>query len=213
MTGISKRPLRNVNLEVSHGETVIISGPRGTGKHLILELILGLQRPDAGHIRVLGKEIWEQTVLERRQLRIPVALVPVEGPLLSNLSVFDNVALPLRYHSIMQASEVDTRVRSIMANMRLEHLGSRRPWQLTVSQRRLASLARARLMRPQILLLEDPYVGMGDADSALVSTTVADMVNGGCATVLTTHSTRLETVYDGQLLKLPNVRVVRRGGG
>ena len=212
MEGVCRPPLRELNLKVAYGETVVISGPRGTGKHLILEMILGLERPHSGQLQVLGKKIWEFSVHERRKLRAPVALVPIEGPLLSNLSVFDNVALPLRYHSALQNHEVDTRVRTVLANMRLEHLGAHRPWQLSVSQRRLASLARARLMRPELLLLEDPYVGMGDADCDLVSNTVSEMVLGGCATVLTTHSSRLETIYDGRLLRLPSVRVVTQSG-
>ncbi len=212
LTGVSKPPLRDVSFEVEHGETVILSGPRGTGKHLILELILGLQNPESGTVEVMGKDLANLHHLERRRLRIPVALVPVEGPLLSNLSVFDNVALPLRYHLDLAANEVDTRVRSVLAKMGLEELGPVRPWQLSISQRRLASLARARLMRPQLLLLEDVFVGMGDAESDLVSATVSEMVSGGCATILTTHGTRLETFYDGRLLKLPDVRVVPLGG-
>jgi len=208
---ITQGPLHGVSLHADHGETVVLAGARGTGKHLILKMILGLVRPASGTVRVLGKDLAQLTVQERRKLRIPVSLVPIEGPLLSNLSVYDNVALPLRYHLDLSVQDVDTRVRSALANMRLEHLASARPVQLSIPQCRLASLARARLMRPEILLLEDPFMGMDDGDADLVSTAVEEVVRAGCAVLVTLLGRRVETVHGGRLLDLPNVRVVHRG--
>jgi len=211
LIGVTRGPLQDVSLHVEHGETVVLAGSRGTGKHLILRMILGLAWPDSGTVRVLGRDLQELTVQERRKLRIPVALVPLEGPLLSNLSVFDNVALPLRYHLGLSVHEVDARVRSALANMRLEHVANLRPWQLSIPQRRLASLTRARLMRPEILLLEDPYVGMDDSDAELVSKTVHEVVSAGCAALVTLLGKRVETLHGGRLLELPRVRILRRG--
>jgi ABC-type ATPase involved in cell division len=209
--GVSKGPLQDVSLHGDHGETVIVGGARGTGKHLILRLLLGLEKPTSGTVRVLGKDLQRLSIVERRQLRVPVGLVPIEGPMLSNLSVFDNVALPLRYHLGLSEAEVDARVRRALAQMGLEQLANRRPWQVSMPQRRLASLARARLMRPEILLLEDPYGGMDARDAQHISRVVRDVVSSGCAVLMTTMDQGVETLRGGPMADLPKIRFVSRG--
>ena len=154
------RPIfTDINLTVPRGKVTAIMGPSGIGKTTLLRLIAGQLRPDCGEIWFDGENI---PALSRRQLfaaRKKMSMLFQSGALFTDLSVFDNVAFPLREHTRLP----ETLLRTVVL-MKLEAVGLRgaadlMPSELSGGMARRAALARAIALDPQMILFDEPFVG------------------------------------------------------
>jgi ABC-type sulfate/molybdate transport systems ATPase subunit len=156
----------DLSLSIAAGEFVVALGPSRSGKSLLLELCAGLMVPKEGHVRALGREWDELTEEEATHLRLRIGTVLQQPGLLSNMTLFDNVALPLRYHSgAMTASEIERRVTEQLHPLGIGNLRHQFPSQLNPGEIRCGAIARALVLQPELLLLDDPVEGL---DVALV---------------------------------------------
>lgn len=203
--------LEDFSLRVDPAQIVVLSG--GIGKFLVFRMALGMLAPSSGSIRTLGLDPGRLGRLELAELRARCALVPHSGALVSNLSVRDNVALPLRYHDRAPAGGVARAVEEALGALDLAHFAELRPAALTYPERRLAGLARARASRPELLLLQDPYEGLELSLRERVSALLEAMVADGCAILITTPVIELDRTHDGRLAARPGLRVVRHQAG
>lgn len=151
----------DVTLAVEEGECLVLMGPSRSGKSLILELCAGLVIPQQGTVRVLGQD-WSGLEAEAEiDLRLRIGTVLQQPGLLGNMTLYDNVALPLRYHGVcLGAREIDRLVMSRLRSIGLEALGDRFPAQLSPGEARCAAIARALVLEPELLLLDDPVGGL-----------------------------------------------------
>lgn len=152
--------LEHFDLRVEHGETRVILGPSGCGKSTLLRNLLGLETPLGGTIRIQGREMGSLDEEGRMELRRRTGVLFQSGGLLNSLSVFDNVALPLREHT-----ELDERTIEIMVRMKLGLVGladaaDRLPAALSGGMKKRAGLARALAMDPDILFADEPSAGL-----------------------------------------------------
>lgn len=157
-----------VDLRIASGEFVALVGPSRSGKSLIIELAAGLVSPEAGRVMLLGHEWTEALDNESSPVRLRVGTVLQQPGLLSNMTLFNNVLLPLRYHRGAMSDR--NREQAVMA--RLEQLGltpmrDRFPAELNQGEVRRAAIARALMLEPEVLLLDDPLAGL-DAEMLLV---------------------------------------------
>jgi len=153
-----------LSLAVSDRTYVVLLGPVRSGTGTVLRLCAGLLVPDEGTVRVLGQdpaEFGDEVGVEFR-LRVGVVLQP--PGLLSNMTVFNNVALPLRYHSERNEGDIESVVMRSLTDLGLEAIRDRFPATLTLGEAKVAALARALVMEPELLLLEEPDAGL-DAES------------------------------------------------
>lgn len=191
--------LRGVSFTVSKGETVVVMGGSGTGKTVLLRLIAGLIRPDAGQIRVFGRNIEHLTEEELLPIRRRMGYVFQGAALFDSLSVYENVAYPLREHTSLREPEIEARV---MRNLALVGLGREvlplLPAELSGGMKKRVGIARALSVEPEMLLFDEPTGGLDPTNSKLVGELILQLRGGVCDTaIVVTHDVELaKTVAD-----------------
>ena len=153
----------DLSLTVRRGEAVALVGSSTSGKGLALRLGAGLEAPESGSVRILGVNPAAASEEEMVHLRRRVGFVFVKPALLNALSVFDNVALPLRYHATLPEAAIRDRVLARLAGCGVEGLHDRFPAGLAIGEARLVAMARAMAMDAEILLIDEVLFGL-DAD-------------------------------------------------
>ncbi len=153
-------------LEVLPHQTVVLVGDENSGVDSLCEFALGLETPVAGQALVFGTAIGALPRREQLAFRRRLGYLPAGDGLLSNLSLRDNIRLPLRFGSNFKPDEIEGRVDVILAILRLQRIAGERPAQANEEQRRRAALGRALAFDPDLVLLEQPFVGLTDRVSA-----------------------------------------------
>ncbi len=163
--------LTHLSLAVARAETLAVVGESGTGKSTLLRLILGLQAPDSGTVRVMGRDVRRLNVEERRTLRADVGMVFQGGALFDSLDTFENVAFALRERGALSEAEIRTRVRETLALVDLDpdEVSRRLPAALSGGMRKRVGIARAVAPRPALLLYDEPTAGLDPLTSDIVT--------------------------------------------
>ena len=175
-------------LEVNRHQTVVVVGDENSGVDSLAAVALGLEFTLAGRALVFGTEIRNLERREQLAFRRQLGYLPAGDGLLSNLSLRDNVRLPLRFGSNFKPEEIEGRVDVILAMLRLNRIAGERPAQANEEQRRRAALGRALAFDPELVLLEQPFVGLTDRVAAelLEIARGGEMAEGARRTVLIT---------------------------
>jgi phospholipid/cholesterol/gamma-HCH transport system ATP-binding protein len=163
--------LDGISFELKRGETKVILGIAGSGKSTILKLCLGLIKPDAGHIYVLGHDVTVMKEEELSGLRSHIGIVFQESALFDSLNVRDNVAFRLMEEKLPE-QEIDRRVREVLSFVELEHAIDKLPDELSGGMRRRVGIARAIITHPEVLLYDSPTGGL----DPITSTTIIELI-------------------------------------
>ena len=155
LTGIKKsydqtEVLKDITLDIKHGEFLTLLGPSGCGKTTLLRLIAGFEQPSVGKIQLDGMQMAGLPADKR-----PVNTVFQQYALFPHMTVAQNVAYGLKIKKVPKA-EIQTRVREMLAMVQMEHLANRRPQDLSGGQQQRVAIARAVINRPKLLLLDEP---------------------------------------------------------
>lgn len=203
------RAVDGISIDIRAGEIVALLGASGSGKSSLLNLVAGLDRPTSGAVTVHGHNL---AALSREQLakyRLQtVGMVFQSFNLIPSMTLLENVELPMRF------AEVDRRERSALARQSLERVGlsgrlSHRPMELSGGEQQRASLARALINRPKLLLADEPT---GNLDSR-TGTEIMDLIRSfnqslGMTVVIVTHEQALAEKYAGRMLQLADGKLV-----
>jgi phospholipid/cholesterol/gamma-HCH transport system ATP-binding protein len=155
---------QGVDLRLMPLDAYALWGPGGAGKSTLLKIIAGLVPGAGGTIRIQGTDASSASQREWQVLRTRLGLVFQEGALISNLSVYDNIALPLRYHTRAGEGEVGERVGALMSLLGIDRGADRAlPAMVPTGLRKLAAIARALILEPVLLLLDEPAAGLEEA--------------------------------------------------
>ena len=163
--------LDNISFTVMPGEQRVIFGPAGTGKSVLLKLVDGLLRPDAGSIKVFGESIERMREVDLFKLRARIGMVFQESALFDSLTVEDNVAYRLHEDGVDPA-EAHTRAIQALKFSALENAEAKFPSELSGGMRRRASIARAIVTSPDLILYDSPTGGL----DPITSTTIVELV-------------------------------------
>ena len=159
--------LKGVNLEVNRGEIMIVIGQSGGGKTVLLKHLLGLLRADAGRIVVAGVDITELRGEALDAVRRRYGVVFQGGALFDSMSVFDNVAFPLRERTALGRAEIAERANAKLEQVGLGGMGEKNPAEISGGMRKRVAIARALVTEPEIVFFDEPTTGL---DPVLVNT-------------------------------------------
>ena len=152
--------LREVDLSVERGETLVIVGLSGAGKSVTLKHMVGLMEPDSGHVEIEGTKLHPLKRNEIREVRSRFGMLFQGAALLQWLSVFDNVALPLRQRTKLSKDEIKYRVEERLEWVGLGEAARQLPATLSGGMQKRVGLARATVMNPDCILFDEPTSGL-----------------------------------------------------
>lgn len=170
------------------GRVSVVLGASGSGKSTLLRLIASLERPEAGEIRIDGAPTAGMDAAALRRHRRSVGMMFQGGALLNSISVFDNVALPLREHTRLPEAEIQAEVHRIFDAVDLDDVDALLPGQLSGGMTKRVALARALVLQPALLLCDEPFSGLDPATVKLVEALLQGVNRRfGVTVVLTSH--------------------------
>lgn len=154
-----KHVLRGVNLPIYPHKTTVLIGASGSGKSVIIKHIMGLFKPTSGEIRVFGQNIVGMKELELNEVRKKFGLLFQHAALLDWLDVYGNVAFPLRERTKLGKGEIRDRVTEMLERLAIADIAHRMPGEISEGQKKRVGLARAIVMKPQIMIYDEPTTG------------------------------------------------------
>ena len=165
LLGVEKRfgrqlVLRGIDLTVRAGKTLVIVGASGQGKSLIIKHMLGLLSPDRGVVKVFGRDLSRLNRRELNEVRRDFGVLFQNAALFDSMTVYDNVALPLRERTGQDESEIRANVMEKLAMMDMEKAVDKFPAQLSGGMRKRVGLARALVLTPKIVFFDEPTTGL-----------------------------------------------------
>jgi len=152
--------LRGVDLAVEEGKLTVVIGKSGEGKSVLLKHVMGIMRPDSGDVFFEGRPLGAMSRAERRALKPKMSYMFQSMALFDSLTVFENIALPLRERLRLGEGEVGRRVGRMLAELELEPARDRYPSQLSGGMQKRVALARALVTEPSIVLFDEPTTGL-----------------------------------------------------
>ncbi len=190
--------LKSVNLHVPDGCLFGLIGPGASGKSVLLKMVTGLMRPDTGAVTVAGEEVTTLTDLRLQELRKRLGMLFQNNALFDHLTVFDNIAFPLRRLYAPPEEEVRARVAERLAHVGLSGFEARMPAGLSGGQKKRVGVARATIMNAPIVLYDEPAAGLDPVTSQKIFELLRAEQRAAKATVIMVSSDldRLLTVTD-----------------
>ena len=183
-----KEVLRGVSLGLRKGTTLAVMGGSGAGKTVLLRIAAGLIRPDAGQVALFGIRIDRMREEAKLAIRKRTGFVFQGAALFDSLSVFENVAFPLREHTQMPLGEITDRVHRFLSLVGMAGTDEVLPAELSGGMRRRVGIARALVMEPEVVFFDEPTAGLDPTNARLVAELIATLRAGVCDTaIVVTH--------------------------
>lgn len=176
-----------VSFFVREGECLGLIGGSGVGKSVILRSLIGLEKPDSGSIEIDGVEITRMSENELIPIRQKVAYVFQGGALFDSMSVYENLAYPLREHLQMTEAEIEARIREVLSEMGLAGNEETLPSQLSGGMQKRVGLARALMMNPKVILYDEPTAGLDPFNTKRIQEHILKLKKKGATSILVTH--------------------------
>jgi phospholipid/cholesterol/gamma-HCH transport system ATP-binding protein len=209
----SQKVLSGINLAVSRGETLVVLGRSGTGKSVLLRLVIGLEKPDSGSVRIQGQEIAGLALDQLGAIRKKMGFLFQHAALYDSLTVEQNVAFPLQHHrKDMSKSEQRDRVHELLAEVGMESAFAKMPSDISGGMQKRVGLARALALGPDILLLDEPTAGLDPISSAEIDDLVLKLQEEHrMASIVVTHDLHSAKTIADRLALLSEGSVVIEG--
>jgi phospholipid/cholesterol/gamma-HCH transport system ATP-binding protein len=205
--------LNGINLSVDRGETLAVLGRSGTGKSVLLRLIIGLETPDSGSVRIHGQEIAGLAIDRMGEIRKKMGFLFQHAALYDSLTVAQNVAFPLEHHrrDISRSERLD-RVKQLLAEVGMEGDLGKMPSDISGGMQKRVGLARALALEPEILLLDEPTAGLDPISSGEIDDLILKLQRERqMASIVVTHDLHSARTIANRLALLDKGNVVIEG--
>src|SRR6266852_3538417 len=200
-----QKVLDGINLRVARGETVAVLGRSGTGKSVLLKLMIGLQSPDSGSVRIAGQEITKLDVKQLNEVRKKVGFLFQKAALYDSLTVEQNVAFPLKRHADIAGDKQDERVHELLESVGLGEDQKKMPSEISGGMQKRVGLARALALDPEILLFDEPTAGLDPITAAEIGDLIVKLKRRRRMTaVVVTHDVRGAKAFSDRMVLLHN---------
>jgi phospholipid/cholesterol/gamma-HCH transport system ATP-binding protein len=209
----SQAVLNGISLAVSRGETLAVLGRSGTGKSVLLRLIIGLEKPDSGSVLIHGQDIAGLGLDQLGEIRMKMGFLFQHSALYDSLTVQQNVAFPLLHHKKeMSKSERNDRAKELLAEVGMEGALEKMPSDISGGMQKRVGLARALALEPVILLLDEPTAGLDPISAAEIDDLVLKLKQEHqMASIIVTHDLHSAKTVADRLALLNEGNVVIEG--
>ena len=210
--------LRDVNMTIAKGETLVVIGPSGTGKSTLLRLLIGLERPTGGQVLINDKDIGRMSEKELDEIRFDMGMVFQYSALFDSMTVGDNVAFGLRQHTKMTEAEIRRTVEELLDVVGLAGYADAMPSELSGGMKKRVGLARALAFKPSIILYDEPSSGLDPIMSRKIDELIAAMqARFGVTSIVVTHdmesayrvADRIAVLYEGRFVEIASPEEIR----
>jgi phospholipid/cholesterol/gamma-HCH transport system ATP-binding protein len=205
----NQQVLRGINLRVEDGEILAIIGRSGSGKTVMLRLLIGLVRPNRGQVLIEDTDITKLSGRQLDRVRERFGMLFQGGALFDSMTVFDNVAFPLREKTKLSEPEVAAQVQKMLESVGLGDMGYKFPAELSGGMKKRTALARALITNPSIILFDEPTTGLDPILVHAIHQLIQDTHRTfGYTAVLVSHeipevfdiATRVAVIHDGRII-------------
>jgi phospholipid/cholesterol/gamma-HCH transport system ATP-binding protein len=204
--------LTGVDMSIDRGAITVVIGGSGAGKTTLLKILIGLDRPTSGSVRIGGTDITKLSERELNKVRRRFGMVFQYSALLDSMNVLENVAFPLREHTRLKEREIRDRVREKLAVLGLEGTENRFPSQLSGGMRKRVGLARALMLEPEAILYDEPTSGLDPITSRLVDDLILETRQRfGVTSIVISHDMAGALRIADQIVLLAKGTVVAQG--
>ena len=204
--------LNGIDLSVAEGETVAVLGRSGGGKSVLLKLLIGLQPPDSGSIRILDEEITVIDAERLNELRRRMGFLFQQAALYDSLTVLQNVEFPLSRHARISAGERRKRARELLVQLGMEHDFDKLPSQISGGMQKRVGLARALALDPDILLLDEPTTGLDPITAGEIAQLIVDLrKRRNVTSVVVTHDIHAAKIFSNRFMLLRDGNILVEG--
>jgi len=204
--------LNGIDLTVEPGENLAVLGRSGTGKSVLLKLIIGLQKPDSGSVCIQGQEITGLSMEQLNEIRKKVGFLFQQAALYDSLTVEENVAFPLDRHVKISAAERKEKVRELLSGVGLDHDLDKLPSEISGGMQKRVGLARALALDPEILLFDEPTSGLDPITAAEIGKLIVDLKKRRRITsVVVTHDVHGAKTFSDRLTLMDKGSIVAEG--
>lgn len=202
-----KKVHKNINFDVHQGECLGLLGGSGAGKSVILRSLIGLEKPEQGSIKIEGEEIVHKTEEQLIDIRKKVAYVFQNGALFDSMSVYENLAYPLREHTPLNTQQIDQEIHDILEEFGLSGNAHIFPSELSGGMQKRVGLARSIIIKPHIVLFDEPTAGLDPFNTIKIQETILKLKDKGMTSIFVTHDMpsafavcdRMALVQDGEI--------------
>jgi phospholipid/cholesterol/gamma-HCH transport system ATP-binding protein len=208
----AQRVLNGIDLVVASGETLAVLGRSGTGKSVLLKLIVGLQKPDSGSIRVLGDQVAKLDLDGLNQVRKKIGFLFQSAALYDSLTVEENVAFPLARHTKMSEAQRKNRARELLSAVGMERDVEKLPSEISGGMQKRVGLARALALDPEILLFDEPTAGLDPITAAEIGNLIVEQKEKrNITSVVVTHEIRSAKIFADRFVLMNEGKILADG--
>jgi phospholipid/cholesterol/gamma-HCH transport system ATP-binding protein len=204
--------LKDINLRIEKGENLVIFGKSGSGKSVTIKCLVGLVEPDEGAVTVLGKTVADLEEDELNTLRKKVGFLFQSAALYDSMTVRENLEFPLRNLKSKNKEETETLVREALKNVGLEEAIDKMPSELSGGMRKRVGLARTLILKPEIMLYDEPTTGLDPITSKEISKLILEVQKKyNTSSIIITHDVECARITSNRMIIIKDGSVFAEG--
>jgi phospholipid/cholesterol/gamma-HCH transport system ATP-binding protein len=205
--------LSGIDLEVFKGQNTVVLGRSGSGKSVLIKIIAGLLKPDAGSVMVMGKEVDKLSKKDLRALRLKIGFMFQDSALWDSMTVYDNIKFSfVRYFENLRQNEVKLAIKEILDSLGLEGLENKMPAQLSGGQRKRVGIARTLILHPDLMLYDEPTAGLDPITSEEINELIRVVQKRyNTTSIIITHDLTCAKATGDEIAMLHEGKFIRKG--